>query len=128
MVSWPRRFSTTPMPLKMAWNTIWRGFVSSNFPLFQSDFLIKDDGVFGGLVKRQLNEGNLAAVSNPYWTLSSIAGCNNQANVNFNSGMSCMGVLPVKVYVSSCNVVVEYDYFTPSLRTVVSHQILPHPS
>jgi hypothetical protein len=42
---------------------VWRGYVNSGFPLFQGDLLIKNEGVFGGLVKRQFIDGNVAAVS-----------------------------------------------------------------
>jgi len=44
---------------------IWRGYVNSGFPLFGRDFLVTNDAIFGGLVKRRFNEGNVASVSSP---------------------------------------------------------------
>ncbi|CAI7647507.1 unnamed protein product [Penicillium crustosum] len=76
--------------------TIWRGFVNSNFPLFPEDILVSNGAVFAGLVQRQFNHGLVAA-----W------------NIMYQ------GVIPVTVYVSNCNVMVGYDYFSPGLRTRV---------
>ncbi|KAJ5317083.1 hypothetical protein N7508_001591 [Penicillium antarcticum] len=75
---------------------MWRGFVNSNFPLFPEDILVKYGAVFGGLVRRKFNEHPMAA-----WN------------------MLYQGVIPVTVYVSNCNVMVGYDYFSPGLRTRV---------
>ncbi|KAJ5136310.1 hypothetical protein N7448_004864 [Penicillium atrosanguineum] len=76
--------------------TIWKGFVNSNFPLLPEDILVKNGAVFGGLVRRQFNEHFVAA-----W------------NIMYR------GIVPVTIYVSNCNIVVGYDYFTPGLRTRV---------
>ncbi|KGO75675.1 hypothetical protein PITC_030270 [Penicillium italicum] len=76
--------------------TVWRGFVNSNFPLFPEDILIKNGAVFAGLVRRQFNDGLVAAWDIMY-----------------------QGAIPVTVYVSNCNVMVGYDYFSPGLRTRV---------
>ncbi|KAJ5872782.1 uncharacterized protein N7529_005135 [Penicillium soppii] len=76
--------------------TVWRGFVNSNFPLFPEDILIQNGAVFGGLVRRQFNEDFVAA-----W------------NIMYQ------GVIPVTVFVSKCNIMVGYDYFSPGLRTRV---------
>ncbi|KGO43449.1 hypothetical protein PEX1_089130 [Penicillium expansum] len=76
--------------------TIWKGFVNSNFPLLPEDILIKAGAVFGGLVRRQFNKDLVAA-----W------------NIMYQ------GIFPVTIYVSNCNIVVGYDYFTPGLRTRV---------
>lgn len=43
---------------------VWQGYVNSNYPIFEQDFLAKADAVFGGLVTRQFN-GNVASVSVP---------------------------------------------------------------
>lgn len=43
--------------------TVWSGYVMSNYPLFKGDFLVKDGAVFGGLVRRDLLEGQVASVS-----------------------------------------------------------------
>ncbi|KAJ5748988.1 uncharacterized protein N7511_010684 [Penicillium nucicola] len=75
---------------------IWRGYVNSNFPLFPEDILVKNEAVFGGLVRRQFNDDPVAA-----W------------NIMYQ------GVIPVTVYVSNCNIMVGYDYFSPELRTRV---------
>ncbi|KAK4914450.1 hypothetical protein LTR66_017152 [Elasticomyces elasticus] len=77
-------------------STIWRGFVNSNFPLFPKDILVSNSAVFGGLVRRQFNDNLVAA-----W------------NIMYQ------GVIPVTVYVSNCNVMVGYDYFSTGLRTRV---------
>ncbi|RAL17419.1 uncharacterized protein BO97DRAFT_380818 [Aspergillus homomorphus CBS 101889] len=76
--------------------TIWQGFVNSNFPLFPEDILVTNNAVFGGLVRRQFNEGLVATWDILY-----------------------QGVYPVTVYVSNCNIMVGYDYFYPELRTRV---------
>ncbi|KAJ5198478.1 uncharacterized protein N7498_007595 [Penicillium cinerascens] len=76
--------------------TIWKGFVNSNFPLFPEDILVKNGAVFGGLVRRQFNEDLVAT-----W------------NIMYQ------GVVPVTIYVSNCNIMVGYDYFSPVLRTRV---------
>lgn len=41
---------------------VWRGYVNSNFPIFQKDLLIKSGAVFTGLVDRDL-VGLVASVS-----------------------------------------------------------------
>lgn len=45
--------------------TVWTGYVESNYPLFTDDLLIKNGAVFGGLVKRDFLEGQVASVSYP---------------------------------------------------------------
>ncbi|KAH8903622.1 hypothetical protein BR93DRAFT_918372 [Coniochaeta sp. PMI_546] len=80
--------STTP--------DVWRGYVNSNFPIFQQDILVKAGAVFGGLVHRQFVEGLVAA-----W------------NIMYQ------GVIPVTIFVDNHNVVIGYDYFSPDLRTRV---------
>lgn len=42
---------------------VWRGYVNSAFPLFAQDFLVTNNAIFGGLVKRQFCEGYVASVS-----------------------------------------------------------------
>ncbi len=42
---------------------VFRGYVDSNFPIFEKDLLVKSGAVFGGLVQRQFVENNVAAVS-----------------------------------------------------------------
>ncbi|PTB37978.1 hypothetical protein M441DRAFT_146244 [Trichoderma asperellum CBS 433.97] len=69
---------------------VWQGYVNSNYPIFEQDFLVKADAVFGGLVTRKFN-GDVASVS----------------------------VIPVTVYVNNCNAIVGYDYFSPGRRTRV---------
>ncbi|KAK5654560.1 hypothetical protein OQA88_7189 [Cercophora sp. LCS_1] len=76
--------------------TVWRGYVSSNFPLFSADFLVSADAVFAGLATRDLVPGKVAL-----W------------NIMYQ------GVIPVTICVDACGVVVGYDYFTPGLRTRV---------
>lgn len=44
---------------------VWQGYVNSNYPIFEQDFLAKADAVFGGLVTRQFN-GDVASVSISY--------------------------------------------------------------
>ncbi|KAM5370889.1 hypothetical protein ACJZ2D_008322 [Fusarium nematophilum] len=80
--------STTP--------EVWRGYVSSNFPLFSTSLLVDAGAVFGGLVKRNFINTPVAA-----W------------NIMYQ------GVIPVTVFVDNCHVVVGYDYFSPELRTRV---------
>ncbi|KAH8697087.1 hypothetical protein BGW36DRAFT_295922 [Talaromyces proteolyticus] len=75
---------------------VWRGYVDSNYPLFGEDFLIQNEAVFGGLVRRDFIDGYVAS-----WDLM------------------YQGTVPVTVYVDSCNVIVGYDYFAPGLRTRV---------
>ena len=41
---------------------VFRGYVDSNFPIFEKDLLVKSGAVFGGLVQRQFVENNVAAV------------------------------------------------------------------
>ncbi|CRG84844.1 Anoctamin-5 [Talaromyces islandicus] len=77
--------------------TVWTGYVESNYPLFTDDFLVKNEAVFGGLVKRDFLEGQVAS-----WAI-----------MYDNS-------IPVTVYVDACGVVVGYDYFSPGLRTRVT--------
>lgn len=43
---------------------VWQGYVNSNYPIFEQDFLAKAGAVFGGLVTRQFN-GDVASVSVP---------------------------------------------------------------
>ncbi|GFP58655.1 hypothetical protein TASIC1_0011002200 [Trichoderma asperellum] len=74
---------------------VWQGYVNSNYPIFEQDFLVKADAVFGGLVTRQFN-GDVASWDIMY-----------------------QGVIPVTVYVNNCNVIVGYDYFSPGRRTRV---------
>ncbi|GIJ90092.1 hypothetical protein Asppvi_009042 [Aspergillus pseudoviridinutans] len=76
--------------------TIWRGYVNSNFPLFPEDILVQSGAVFSGLVRRQFNKDLVAA-----W------------NIMYQ------GAIPVTVYMSNCNVMVGYDYFSSGLRTRV---------
>ncbi|CAI7585547.1 unnamed protein product [Penicillium bialowiezense] len=76
--------------------TVWRGFVNSNFPLFPKDILVTNEATFGGLIRRQFSDGLVAA-----W------------NIMYQ------GVIPVTVYVSNCNIMVGYDYFSTGLRTRV---------
>ncbi|KAK7216577.1 hypothetical protein V2G26_004580 [Clonostachys chloroleuca] len=75
---------------------IWQGFVNSNFPIFQEDILVQAGAVFSGLVKRTFWTGQVAV-----WN------------------MMYQGVIPVAVFVNTCNVVVGYDYFAPVERTRV---------
>lgn len=44
-----------------------QGYVNSNYPIFQQDFLVKGDAVFGGIVTRQFN-GDVASVSTIFLT------------------------------------------------------------
>lgn len=41
----------------------YRGYVNPGFPLIKDDFLVSNDAAFGGLVKRELVPGKVAAVS-----------------------------------------------------------------
>ncbi|POR31896.1 Uncharacterized protein TPAR_07907 [Tolypocladium paradoxum] len=75
---------------------VWRGYVNSNFPLFAADMLVASEAVFGGLVQRPFVRGLVASWQIMY-----------------------QGAIPVTVYVSSCNVMVGYEYFSPDLRTRV---------
>lgn len=42
---------------------VWRGYVNSNFPIFQKDILVKGGAVFEGLVQRKFIPAPVAAVS-----------------------------------------------------------------
>ncbi|RFU82182.1 hypothetical protein TARUN_15 [Trichoderma arundinaceum] len=75
---------------------VWQGYVNSNYPIFEQDFLLKADAVFGGLVKRQFTDGKVASWDIMY-----------------------QGIIPVTVYVNTCNVIVGYDYFSLGRRTRV---------
>ncbi|KND91845.1 hypothetical protein TOPH_03446 [Tolypocladium ophioglossoides CBS 100239] len=75
---------------------VWRGYVNSNFPLFAADILVTSEAVFGGLVQRPFVHGLVASWQIMY-----------------------QGAIPVTVYVSNCNVMVGYEYFSPDLRTRV---------
>ncbi|KAJ5233163.1 hypothetical protein N7468_006119 [Penicillium chermesinum] len=75
---------------------VWRGYVNSGFPLFSQDFLVTNNAIFGGLVKRRFNEGYVAS-----W------------NIMYQ------GAIPVTVYVNNCNCVVGYDFFATGERTKV---------
>ncbi|EHK20491.1 uncharacterized protein TRIVIDRAFT_154462 [Trichoderma virens Gv29-8] len=75
---------------------VWQGYVNSNYPIFEQDFLVKNDAVFGGLVTRQFTEGSVAS-----W------------NIMYQ------GAIPVTIYVNTCNEIVGYDYFSPGRRTRV---------
>ncbi|KAM0343533.1 hypothetical protein ACHAPU_008428 [Fusarium lateritium] len=77
-------------------STSWRGYVNSNFPIFQKNILVHAGAVFGGLVQRQFMPSPVAA-----WN------------------MMYQDIIPVTVYVDECNVIVGYDYFSPELRTRV---------
>ncbi|KAJ4026251.1 hypothetical protein NW752_001190 [Fusarium irregulare] len=76
--------------------TVWRGYVNSNFPIFDKKILVDSEAVFEGLVNRNFNPSPVAAWSIMY-----------------------QKAIPVTVYVNSCNVIVGYDYFAPELRTRV---------
>ncbi|VUC25573.1 unnamed protein product [Clonostachys rosea] len=75
---------------------IWQGYVNSNFPIFQEEILVQAGAVFSGLVKRTFWADQVAA-----W------------NIMYQ------GVIPVTIFVNTCNVVVGYDYFAPVERTRV---------
>ncbi|KAH7258460.1 hypothetical protein FSOLCH5_007413 [Fusarium solani] len=78
---------------------VWRGYVNSNFPIFQKDILVKGGAVFEGLVQRKFIPAPVAAWSLMY-----------------------QDAIPVTVYVDNCHVVVGYDYFSPGLRTRVINE------
>ncbi|RSM14291.1 hypothetical protein CEP52_001480 [Fusarium oligoseptatum] len=78
---------------------IWRGYVNSNFPIFEKDILVKGGAVFEGLVQRKFVKDPVAAWSLMY-----------------------QNAIPVTVYVDNCHVVVGYDYFSPGLRTRVINE------
>ncbi|EXF82218.1 hypothetical protein CFIO01_03152 [Colletotrichum fioriniae PJ7] len=84
--------STTP--------SVWRGYVNSNFPIFQDDILVEAGAVYEGLVQRDFIPSPVAAWSIMY-----------------------QGAIPVTVYVNECNIVVGYDYFAPDLRTRVTMEL-----
>ncbi|KAJ6442272.1 GTP binding protein and negative regulator of the Ran/Tc4 GTPase cycle, Gtr1p [Purpureocillium lavendulum] len=93
---------------------VWRGYVNSNYPLFAADMLRKTGAVFGGLVERRFTDGRVAAVSAPATSVEPGGEVlTEQWNIMYQS------VIPVTVYVSSCGVVVGYDYFSPGRRTRV---------
>ncbi|KAJ6002787.1 hypothetical protein N7451_005334 [Penicillium sp. IBT 35674x] len=73
---------------------VWRGYVNSAFPLFAQDFLVTNNAIFGGLVKRRFYEDHVAS-----W------------NIMYQ------GAIPVTVYVDNCHFVVGYDFFTTGERT-----------
>ncbi|KAH7184589.1 uncharacterized protein B0J16DRAFT_397943 [Fusarium flagelliforme] len=75
---------------------VWRGYVNSNFPIFDKKILVDSGAVFEGLVNRNFNPSPVAAWSIMY-----------------------QKAIPVTVYVNSCNIIVGYDYFAPELRTRV---------
>ncbi|KAK5993673.1 hypothetical protein PT974_07108 [Cladobotryum mycophilum] len=75
---------------------VWRGYVNSNYPIFAEDILVSAGAVFGGLVRRQFIQGRVAA-----W------------NIMYQ------GAIPVTIYVTNCNVMVGYEYFSPGERTKV---------
>ncbi|KAH7014360.1 uncharacterized protein B0I36DRAFT_369324 [Microdochium trichocladiopsis] len=72
---------------------VWRGYVNSNFPIFQDDMLITSGAVYTGMVDRDF-VGLVASWSIMY-----------------------QGVIPVTTYVDNDNKLVGYDYFAPELRT-----------
>ncbi|KAL2203557.1 hypothetical protein CC79DRAFT_1371609 [Sarocladium strictum] len=78
---------------------IWRGYVNSNFPIFQKDLLVEAGAVLTGLVDRDF-VGRVASWSIMY-----------------------QGTIPVTVYVDSCNKLVGYDYFAPDRRTRVTTRL-----
>lgn len=79
--------------------TVWSGYVMSDFPLFPGDILIKERAVFGGLVNRDLLEGQVASVSTPKATCFSGPSCESLRkipvgyHVRFDSGDSIRGCL-----------------------------------
>lgn len=66
---------------------VFRGYVNSNFPIFEKDLLVKSGAVFGGLVQRQFVESRVAAVNIPV-ALYMLIRC--ELIINFNSGISCI--------------------------------------
>jgi hypothetical protein len=42
--------------------SVWRGYVNSNFPIFDKKILVDSGAVFVGLVKREFNTSPVAAV------------------------------------------------------------------
>lgn len=99
--------------------TVWKGFVNSNFPLFPEDILVKNEAVFGGLVRRQFNEDFVAAVSSLFRVQLKFRHSTEAKNKYQQWNIMYQEVIPVTVYVSNCNVMVGYDYFYPGLRTRV---------
>ncbi|KAJ6784404.1 hypothetical protein PWT90_09465 [Aphanocladium album] len=79
--------------------TVWRGYVNSNFPIFEKDLLVKAGAVFGGLTRRQFVEDRVAAVRNT----RRIVDMNRTLLIVACSGISFVG----------------YDYFSPGWRTRV---------
>lgn len=94
---------------------IWQGFVNSNFPIFQEDILVQAGAVFSGLVKRTFWTGQVAVVRILYISRARLIPNDLYAQWN----MMYQGVIPVAVFVNTCNVVVGYDYFAPVERTRV---------
>ncbi|KAL4783379.1 hypothetical protein BJX76DRAFT_358021 [Aspergillus varians] len=96
--------------------TIWRGVVNSNFPLFPEDILVKNGAVFGGLVWRQFIEDLVAAASSLFRVQLKVRHGTEAKIKSHQWNIMYQGVIP---YVSNCNVMVGYDYFSPGLRTRV---------
>lgn len=71
--------STTP--------TVWRGYVNSNYPIFQEDILVEAGAVFEGLVKRDFIPSPVAAVRIPLF--KSVQVEDISANI-WHSGASCI--------------------------------------
>ena len=44
---------------------VFRGYVNSNYPIFQDSILVDSNAVFGGLVERRFSNGHAAAVRYP---------------------------------------------------------------
>jgi hypothetical protein len=93
---------------------VWQGYVNSNYPIFEQDFLAKADAIFGGLVTRQFN-GDVASVS----IFPSVTIQYGRLMIIEQWDIMYQGVIPVTVYVNTCNVIVGYDYFSPGRRTRV---------
>ena len=51
--------------------TVWRGYVNSNFPIFDKKILVDSGAVFEGLVNRNFNPSPVAAVR-VFWSLPSL--------------------------------------------------------
>lgn len=69
---------------------VWRGYVNSNFPIFEQRMLVKAGAVFGGLVHRQFVEGRVAAVSKPVALYVLIHVGERELTMAFNSGTLCI--------------------------------------
>lgn len=63
---------------------VWTGYVISNYPLFTGDFLINEGAVFGGLVKRNFVQGQVASVSTS--KVASFSGSNSGNSLNIPVG------------------------------------------